>query len=260
LTTGETVSAQAPIVFDTNAPLLTNTSTTTIDSGTPTSNVIALPARENANFTVKWGGSDEVGGSGIASYDVFVSENGGPYTLWLAATALTSARFAGQPGRTYRFFSQAADHVGHVEAAPGLADAQTETGTRIWHNVVQAFDVGGEGGVPDGVVVAGDALTIINYINAFGPGPVPENAPFGPPYLDTVDEFGNPTGDDFVTAGDALAIINYINSFAPGLPGPAGESPSSPFLAASSYEDASIADMLTLLAQDVAAQRRRRVS
>ena len=68
----------------------------------------------------------------------------------------------------------------------------------------------------DASVVAGDALVVINRINGFGPGPVPANAPFGPPYYDT-------NGDNSVAANDVLGIINHINAFGSGTPGPSGE-------------------------------------
>lgn len=58
---------------------------------------------------------------------------------------------------------------------------------------------------PDGFIVAGDVLAVINYINAQGAGSVTVNSLFGPPYPDV-------NGDDQVVAEDALAIINYINA------------------------------------------------
>jgi hypothetical protein len=58
---------------------------------------------------------------------------------------------------------------------------------------------------PDGFIVAGDVLAVINYINARGAGAVAVNTGFGPPYTDV-------NGDDEVVAEDALAIINYINA------------------------------------------------
>ena len=36
---------------------------------------------------------------------------------------------------------------------------------------------------PDGFIVAGDVLAVINYINAKGSGHIPDNAGFGPPVL-----------------------------------------------------------------------------
>jgi RHS repeat-associated protein len=126
LATGVTVDQQASIVFDTNTPVITNTFTNTIDAGLPSSSVEVLsPITTSAAFTVSWSGDDDAGGSGIASFDVFVSENDGPYTLFQDGTTGTSAQFTGTAGRTYRFYSVATDNVGHVESAPQEPDAQT---------------------------------------------------------------------------------------------------------------------------------------
>ena len=60
LTTGTTINQQASVVFDTNAPLSTNTVVNTIDAGPPTSSVTALPASETSpSFTVSWSGQDD---------------------------------------------------------------------------------------------------------------------------------------------------------------------------------------------------------
>ena len=78
------------------------------------------------SFTVSWAGADEVGlGSGIASFTVSVSDNGGPLTPFLQDTTQTSATFTGLPGHTYSFFCIATDNVGHVEAAKTTPDTQT---------------------------------------------------------------------------------------------------------------------------------------
>ena len=118
----------------------------------------------------------------------------------------------------------------------------------------------GPSGQPDGAVVAGDALAIINYINAFGAGRVPANAPIGPPYYDTVDSTAAPAGDDFVAPGDALAIINFINAFGPGISGPAGEGEGQATLAGieSTASQPSMPGVIALLALDVASQPKRR--
>src|SRR5271157_2427801 len=48
----------------------------TIDADPPTSTVASLPATEaSTSFTVSWSGQDDPGGSGIASYDIYVSDN-----------------------------------------------------------------------------------------------------------------------------------------------------------------------------------------
>jgi RHS repeat-associated protein len=120
---GARIDAQASIVFDANAPLLTPLFVNTIDAGPPSSSVNPLPATSPPTFTVSWSGADDAGGSAIATYDLFVSDNGGPFTLFLSDTPQTSAAFTGQVGHTYRFFSVATDNVGHRQATPATAQA-----------------------------------------------------------------------------------------------------------------------------------------
>src|SRR5205823_2118654 len=88
----------------------------TIDAAVPTSQLAALPAESNAaGFTVSWLGQDEVAGSGLAGYDVLVSDNGGNYIPRKQGTSDTSGTFVGVPGHLYSFYSVARDNVGHVE-------------------------------------------------------------------------------------------------------------------------------------------------
>ncbi|MBX3436644.1 MAG: PD40 domain-containing protein, partial [Planctomycetaceae bacterium] len=126
LTTGTRIDAQASIVFDINAPVITNVFTNTIDVGAPSSAVSTLPAQlATETFLVSWTGTDDSGGSGIATFDIFVSIDGGPFLLWLDDVSNLSEDYTGQFGSTYAFYSIATDNVGHVEAAPLTADAQT---------------------------------------------------------------------------------------------------------------------------------------
>jgi uncharacterized protein YkwD len=98
--------------------------TTRVDLDPPASGVNALPPGTTAaSFTVSWSGSDGAAGSGVASFDVFVSDNGGPFTAWLTATAQTSATFNGVPGHTYAFYSVATDEAGNREPTPAGAEA-----------------------------------------------------------------------------------------------------------------------------------------
>ncbi|MBI2875410.1 MAG: cadherin-like domain-containing protein [Candidatus Tectomicrobia bacterium] len=97
----------------------------TIDAGAPGSNVLPLPPTiAQTDILVQWAGEDDTGGSGIASYDLYVSTDGGAYALWMDDTAETSATYSGQPGHSYAFYSVARDPVGHLEAAPEIPDAQ----------------------------------------------------------------------------------------------------------------------------------------
>jgi hypothetical protein len=79
----------------------------------------------STNITVSWSGADDGGGSGIASFDISVSDNGGALQLWLDNTTDTTGVFAGEDGHTYGFYSVATDNVGHVEATPLGAQATT---------------------------------------------------------------------------------------------------------------------------------------
>jgi hypothetical protein len=88
---------------------------------TPTSFISTPSAEVNTNpFTVNWGGSSPL--SGIASFDVFVSDNGGPFTPFLTGATATSAPFTGVPGHTYGFFSIATDVSGAKEPMKTKAD------------------------------------------------------------------------------------------------------------------------------------------
>ena len=55
---------------------------------------------------MSWSGSDP--GSGIASWDVFVSEDGGPFRLWQNDAVETSATFFGEWGKTLRLLEHGA--------------------------------------------------------------------------------------------------------------------------------------------------------
>jgi hypothetical protein len=98
----------------------------TIDAGLPSSAVAALTTTiRTPQFRVAWSGQDDDGGSGVGSFDVYVSDNGGPRTLWLDNTTLAEAVFNGTMGHTYAFYSVAIDNVGNVEAAPATPDTTT---------------------------------------------------------------------------------------------------------------------------------------
>ncbi len=126
LATGASLDAQASIVFDTNAAIATPQITNTIDASPPTSTVVALPqTATSTNFTVSWSGSDGAG-PGIADYNVYVSDNGGGFTLWQANTTATTAIYTGRADHTYRFYSVATDNVGLVQSTPVSGQATIE--------------------------------------------------------------------------------------------------------------------------------------
>jgi hypothetical protein len=101
-----------------------------IDTVAPSSSVAALPEFSPATFTVSWSGSDNSGGSGLASYSIYVSDNGGAFTPLLTDTTQTSTSFTGVDGHTYGFYSIATDNVGNVQPTPTAAQATTTVQTQ----------------------------------------------------------------------------------------------------------------------------------
>ena len=122
--TGTKLSAHASVTFDTNAPLTTSTVTNTLDVGAPRATVEPLPAKLGAHFMVRWSGSDP-GGSGIASYSVFVAEDKGPLVALKTNTTATSTAFTGVAGHLYTFIAQASNNVGNTQILPTAGQAHT---------------------------------------------------------------------------------------------------------------------------------------
>jgi hypothetical protein len=97
-----------------------------VNLGVPTSSVAPLPATAPAtSFTVSWSGQAFPSGPAVASYDVYVSTNGGPSVPFVQQTTATSAMFVGQAGNTYSFYSVATDAAGNRQPTPSGAEATT---------------------------------------------------------------------------------------------------------------------------------------
>jgi hypothetical protein len=124
LATGTLVKAKASIVFDYNAPMDTPEWFNTIDVGSPWSRVLPLPETTGAtSFTVIWGGLDDE--SGMRDYNVYVSDNSGPFQPWLSMTTDTQSTFTGENGHTYAFYSQATDNAYNQEIKESQIEAVT---------------------------------------------------------------------------------------------------------------------------------------
>lgn len=252
LATGDAIDASASIVFDLNAPILTNVFTNKIDAAPPTSSVLPLPPKVNNKFTVKWNGVDDPGGSGIATYDVYVSDNGSEFTLWQQAVSATLALFTDAvPLHTYRFYVVATDNAGHIENIPALTDAQTLI-ANAWHNAENPYDV-----KPDTQVVPEDVLVIINFINANPnrPRSLPAIRPNGFPFLDVDDS-------NSVEPADVISVINFLNA-RPNTEAEATDlvlisPPAITAVPAPSRAQIVPLDLLTLVALDVISKSRRR--
>lgn len=162
LPTGTVVDQQASIFFDFNEAVITNTHRNTIDRDRPTSSVNPLPAvSTNPTFLVQWGGSDT--GAGIAGYDIYVAEDGGPFTLWLNNTTATSASFAGQDGKRYDFYSVARDRAGWNETAAGVSQAFTSVAVQTLPRI-EKVEIGNPPGftlmIRQIVITFSDLLTV----------------------------------------------------------------------------------------------------
>ena len=95
----------------------------TIDNGIPTSHALQLPEESNTlSFEVAWTGADEPGGSGIASYDIWAQDNGGPWQVWLQKVTAESDTFTGENNHTYCFYTLATDNVGHQETKAPVSE------------------------------------------------------------------------------------------------------------------------------------------
>ena len=101
---------------------------TIVDATPPTSTVAALPAFSPGSFTLNWVGSNAEG-LGIASYDIFVSDNGSAFVPLLSGTTLTSTSYTGVNGHTYAFYSVAIDTIGKPQPTPTAGQTSTTVDT-----------------------------------------------------------------------------------------------------------------------------------
>jgi hypothetical protein len=128
------ISNRASIIFDLNKPILTNTYENTFDLVNPVSKVnINNPTTKDTVFTVNIAGSDT--GSGIQSYDVYVSENFGEFLPYKEVFGNTFT-FKGVIGKNYRFYSLAIDNAGNREAKKSSPDADVSITSSIQDNYI----------------------------------------------------------------------------------------------------------------------------
>lgn len=108
---------RAHITFDANAPIATDLFINTIDTLAPTSQVSSnVSIINDTTFTITWSGSDAH--AGVNVYDIYVSENDGPFIKLFQATSKTTATLTGVIGNKYEFYSIATDHADNVEVPP----------------------------------------------------------------------------------------------------------------------------------------------
>ncbi|HVZ81752.1 MAG TPA: hypothetical protein VHE12_13270 [bacterium] len=96
-----------------------------IDTQAPKSQMKPMPALlDKTQVYVEWSAVDAH--SGVASYDVQVSTNGGGWADWLTHVTETNGVFPGKDAQKYGFRVRARDNAGNVEPYPEKAMASTQ--------------------------------------------------------------------------------------------------------------------------------------
>ncbi|MBR4536767.1 MAG: T9SS type A sorting domain-containing protein [Bacteroidales bacterium] len=114
--TGDTVGAEALIVFDDNAPIGTNVWTNTFDVTAPTSILHAeMNALDSLYCTFSFEAQDDPNGSGVQGVEVYVSANNADYFTIGSAHPDSTLSFVLENGVFYQFMSIATDNVGNKE-------------------------------------------------------------------------------------------------------------------------------------------------
>ena len=104
----------------------------------PITHVSSLPATTTSpNFLVQWSATAEP--FGVHRYDIYVSDNGGPFALWRSAYQGSDQYyldwFSGYLGHTYAFYSRGLDWNGNYEGPKSGAEATTRTPTQLPEDV-----------------------------------------------------------------------------------------------------------------------------
>lgn len=122
--TRDTIHAKANIVFDINPPILTNNWMNVVDAKPPISRPMAVQLTGDTTLLISALSQDDPGGVGVATYDIYVSENGAPYYLLANDISKDSSfLFPGRQGVNYCFQTLASDWVNNTEAVKPQPDS-----------------------------------------------------------------------------------------------------------------------------------------
>ena len=148
---GTVMQSQAEIIFDFNEPIDTPLLKYTLDGDNPVAVVQSVSESAAAGYLlVRWGGTDV--GSGVKSYDVYVSVDGGEWQLWQDDISFDRALCAKLVGEhSYAFYAVAMDYAGNAEAVTEVVSAEsslvsthTDAESSLTVNSVQAVRAGDE--------------------------------------------------------------------------------------------------------------------
>lgn len=93
----------------------------TIDAEKPTSRVSAS-ILNGTQILLNWSGVDDTGGSGIANYDIYVTNSSSSMTPLMKGTAITQGVLEAVANETYSFYCIARDNAGNIEDAKPSPD------------------------------------------------------------------------------------------------------------------------------------------
>ncbi len=121
LRTGDTISIQASIVFDTNDTIPTNRWCNKIDAGNPESKVAPLSPPEGGMtgnvYQLAFTAKDDEGGSGIKHVLLYMANHNGIYEEIDTVAVDSVLAFPVEEGKQYKLYSIAVDNTGNREPA-----------------------------------------------------------------------------------------------------------------------------------------------
>ncbi|HOY32564.1 MAG TPA: T9SS type A sorting domain-containing protein [Bacteroidales bacterium] len=126
--TGDSVLAQAKIVFDINESINTNEWFNKIDAKAPASSIDTLIQTSPSSLDIIFSGQDDPGGCGIQKYMLYYSRDAGPYNLFGEYIFGDTAHLSGIENSEYGFFSIAKDNVGNTEPMKNTPEAEVILG------------------------------------------------------------------------------------------------------------------------------------
>ncbi|UOQ69176.1 CARDB domain-containing protein [Hymenobacter volaticus] len=164
--TGDSITAQATIVFDIEEPISTNVWQNVADAKPPVTTVQSLPVISAENvIPVRFSGADDESGSGISSYALYFAADEAPYRLFGEFGKDSVALFKGEPGVKYQFISVGIDNAGNEEAMKEAPEAGT---TIPAGNRAPVFRINGRT-IVNSAVVACVNSTVTQCINVVDP-------------------------------------------------------------------------------------------
>ena len=116
--TGDSIHAQASIVFDQNPAIKTNVWRNMLDAVAPSTYLSAMAdSGSTTNYSISFNATDDAGGSGVSNLQLFMRTDSGEYSVVAQGAPYTISSFnlVGVQGATYDFYALAEDTAGNQE-------------------------------------------------------------------------------------------------------------------------------------------------